>query len=335
MVRPLRIEYPNAWYHVTCRGNQRMLIFTDDQDRCKFLDSLIESLETFQVELHCYAIMKNHFHFLLRTPEANLGRFMHRFNTAYITYYNLRHQRSGHLYQGRYKAILIEADRYLLTLSRYIHLNPVKIKEYDWLCIEEKAKELNQYRWSSLHGYMKLRGRNDFIDHKMVLGYMGGDTKKGRARYRGYVLRGLSPDLKNPLRETRANAILGSDSFTEWVNENILSDISLPPRDFTHLKGIKNVIPVKRIANIVAQEYGVESDNLIKSRSIYREPRQVMLEICYRLNYRKMSLRKMGDEVGGISGERITQVHKLLREKVAKDRKLRDLIEKLTDQIIT
>jgi len=312
-----------------------MPIFKDDRDRCKFLDSLIESLESFQVELHCYAIMKNHFHFLLKTPEANLGRFMHRFNTAYITYYNLRHQRSGHLYQGRYKAILIEADRYLLKLSRYIHLNPVKIKEYDGLSIEDKAEKLNRYRWSSLHGYIKLLGRNIFTHHEMILEYMGGDTKKGRARYRGYVLQGLSTDLENPLQETRANAILGSDSFTVWVKENFLSDISLPPRDFTHLREIKNVIPVKRIAEIVAKEYGVEPDKIIKSRSIYREPRQVMLEICYRLNYRKMSLRKMGEEVGRISGERITQVHKLVMEKVAEDGQLRDLIDRLTDKILT
>ena len=335
MVRPLRIEYPNAWYHVTCRGNQRMPIFTDDHDRYKFLDSLLESLEAFQVELHCYAIMKNHFHFLLKTPEANLGRFMHRFNTAYITYYNLRHQRSGHLYQGRYKAILIEADRYLLRLSRYIHLNPVKIKELDGLSIEEKAKMLNQYRWSSLNGYLKLRERNGFINHKMILGYMGGDTKKGRARYQSFILRGLSVDLENPLQETRANAILGSDSFTVWVKENFLSDISLPPRDFTHLRGINDVISVQKIAEVVADEYEVEPEKIIKSRSIYREARQVMLEICYRLNYRKISLRKMGEEVGGISGEQITQVHKLVREKIVEDRKLRDSIDKLIDKIIT
>lgn len=334
MVRPLRIEYPNAWYHVTCRGNQRMPIFKDERDRCKFLDSLIESLEAFQVELHCYAIMKNHFHFLLKTPEANLGRFMHRFNTAYITYYNLRHQRSGHLYQGRYHAILIEADSYLLKLSRYIHLNPVKIGEYDGFSIEEKAKKLKQYRWSSFNGYVKLQERDEFIHHKMVLAYMGGDTKKGRARYRSFVLRGLKSDLSNPLEETRANTILGSDSFTVWVKEKFLSDISLPPRDFTHLKEIKGVISVKRIADIVAQEYGVEPDKIIKSRSVYKEARQVMLEICYRLNYRKISLRKMGDEAGGISGERITQVHKLLKERMSEDMTLSGRIDKLIEKII-
>ena len=108
MVRPLRIEYPNACYHITCRGNQRVNIFKDDKDRKRFLNILAESLKVFRVEVHCYILMSNHFHFLLKTLEANLGRFMQRFNTAYITYYNLRHQRSGHLYQGRYKALLVE-----------------------------------------------------------------------------------------------------------------------------------------------------------------------------------------------------------------------------------
>jgi len=126
MSRPLRIEYPGAWYHVACRGNRRARIFEDDKDRLRFLKALKESVEAFNVEMHGYVLLDNHFHFLLRTPEANLGRFMQRFNTAYITYYNLRHHKSGHLYQGRYKAILVEADEYLLELSRYIHLNPVR-----------------------------------------------------------------------------------------------------------------------------------------------------------------------------------------------------------------
>ena len=118
MARPLRIEYPGAWYHVTCRGNERSTIYRDDKDKRRFLKALGESVEAFNVEVHCYTLMGNHFHFLLKTPGANLSRFMQRFNTAYITYYNLRHHRSGHLYQGRFKAILVEADEYLLELSR-------------------------------------------------------------------------------------------------------------------------------------------------------------------------------------------------------------------------
>jgi len=130
MARPLRIEYPGAFYHVTCRGNERKQIFQDDADRHTFLDILDASLKTFKVSLHGYVLMDNHFHLIVETPEANLGKLMQRFNTAYTIYYNRRHNRNGHLYQGRYKAILIDADEYLLELSRYVHLNPVRIRKY-------------------------------------------------------------------------------------------------------------------------------------------------------------------------------------------------------------
>ncbi|MCP4974995.1 MAG: transposase, partial [Maribacter sp.] len=129
MARPLRIEYPGAWYHFTCRGNERGLIFKDDTDRRVFLDMLKESLEKYKVFLHGYVLMGNHFHLNLHTPQGNLSRFAQRFNTAYTVYFNRRHRRMGHLYQGRYKAILVEKESYLLALSRYIHLNPVKIKK--------------------------------------------------------------------------------------------------------------------------------------------------------------------------------------------------------------
>jgi REP element-mobilizing transposase RayT len=112
MARPLRIEYPGAFYHVTCRGNERREIFADDRDRKRFLEILAESKEIYGVEVHGYVVMANHFHLMVMTPEANLQKFMQRFNTSYTVYFNRRHRRSGHLYQGRYKAILVDADNY-------------------------------------------------------------------------------------------------------------------------------------------------------------------------------------------------------------------------------
>ena len=143
MVRPLRIEYPGAFYHVTCRGNKRKTIFRDNSDRYTFLNMLAASLETFTVSLHGYVLMDNHFHLIIETHEANRGKLMQRFNTAYTVYYNRHHNRNGHLYQGRYKAILIDADQYLLELSRYVHLNPVRIREYSRFPNDEKKQSWN------------------------------------------------------------------------------------------------------------------------------------------------------------------------------------------------
>lgn len=136
MARPLRVQFPNAWYHVTSRGNERTSTFRDDHDRRKFLEILEESCRLFRVEVHCHVLMSNHFHFLLKTVLANLSRFMQRFNTSYTVYFNRRHHRSGHLFQGRYKAILVDADAYLLELSRYIHLNPIRLKKLKDMPVE-------------------------------------------------------------------------------------------------------------------------------------------------------------------------------------------------------
>ncbi|MDD5556867.1 MAG: transposase [bacterium] len=171
MARPLRIEYPGAWYHVSSRGNERGRIFGDDKDRLRFLEALEESIEKFEVEVHCYVLMGNHFHFLLRTLKANLSRFMQRFNTAYTAYYNLRHRRAGHLYQGRFKAIVVEADECLKDLSRYLHLNPVRLKKYKELTVEEKARILKAYRRSSLPGYIGSGKRDEFVKYDAVLDY--------------------------------------------------------------------------------------------------------------------------------------------------------------------
>ena len=128
---------------------------------------------------------------MLHTPVGNLNRFAQRFNTAYTVYYNRRHKRSGHLYQGRYKAIVIESDNYLLELSRYIHLNPVKIKQIKRLKISEQIDYLRKYRWSSNLGYGLLRHRNEFVCYLSVLCNLGGDNNEGRRGYREYIEEGL------------------------------------------------------------------------------------------------------------------------------------------------
>ena len=126
MARALRIEYPGALYHLTCRGNNRRAIFDDNSDRVAFLEILAQSRQIFGVRLMAYVLMENHFHLLVETPLGNLSKFMRRFNITYTGYFNRRHQRVGHVYQGRYQSFLIEKESYLSEVSRYIHLNPVR-----------------------------------------------------------------------------------------------------------------------------------------------------------------------------------------------------------------
>jgi len=327
MTRPLRIHYPGAWYHVTCRGNERALIYKDDKDRERFLSALKESGEAFHVELHCYTLMSNHFHLLLKTPEANLSRFMHRFNTAYTTYYNLRHHRSGHLYQGRYKALLVEADEYLLELSRYIHLNPVRVGAHQSSSVEEKARSVKNYVWSSLPGYINEKKRDHYIHYEEVLGYMGGDNRKGQDRYYEFVVKGLTGKREDPCKGAKAGAILGTERFIEWVKEQFLDVKEWPSKDFPHMKTLQKTIPVAEIAKIVAQEYGLKPQEIVKARSLWREARQVLLEMSYRVHLRKKSLYELGQDLGGISGDAVAHAHERIQKKIQKDKQLSERID--------
>ncbi|MBU4248404.1 MAG: transposase, partial [Verrucomicrobia bacterium] len=132
MARHLRVEFPGAIYHVTCRmiGDRwldQSRLFVDDKDRERFVDCLADRVEQYNIRLYLFVCMTNHFHLVFETPEGNCAKFMQSLSTAYTVYYNLRHGRHGHLLDGRYKAKLVEGDEYLLALSRYVHLNPVRV----------------------------------------------------------------------------------------------------------------------------------------------------------------------------------------------------------------
>jgi len=145
MARPLRILYENAYYHVMNRGADRLNIFVDEQDKSIFLQTLAEACCQFKLEVHAYCLMDNHYHLLLKTPEANLSRAMRHLNGVYTQRYNKRYGKDGALFRGRYKGILVDSDAYLLHLSKYIHWNPIAAK---------MIEDLEQYQWSSYPAYI-------------------------------------------------------------------------------------------------------------------------------------------------------------------------------------
>ena len=128
MARLPRHERAGAWYHVTARGNERKAIYRADADRCHFLELLPKLTERYRVRLYVYVLMDNHYHLLVETLEPNLGRALHWLNVSYTVWFNRRYQRSGHLFQGRYNAVVVEPETWALELSRYVHLNPVRRK---------------------------------------------------------------------------------------------------------------------------------------------------------------------------------------------------------------
>jgi putative transposase len=330
MVRPLRIEYPGAWYHVTSRGNESKEIFSDDRDKRRFLEILSATRNLYNVEVHAYVLMENHFHLVLMTREANLSSFMQRFNTTYTIYYNRCHKRSGHLYQGRYKAILIEEDSYLLELSRYVHLNPVRIKRLSSIDIEEKRKVIQRYRWSSYNGYIRLKNRETLVNYSKILGMIGGkdDKERGR-RYERFVISGILKDMNVTFWEdVKGQVVLGSGGFTDWVYESFLLERNSDKRE---LSGIKDLMTgpgtPEEIAKVVASEFGVTEAELYQRRSPCKDGRLIFLELCRIYLSRQMTLTEIGKGIGDISASAFSRNKVRLAEKIEKDPFLKQRFE--------
>ena len=174
MPRRLRIQFPDALYHVSARGNNRQAIFLDDTDRRNFLDLLGEGCRRFALELFCFCLMGNHYHLFLRTPRGNLGRAMQWLNTAHATRFHRRHGSSGHVFQGRYHSVLIKGEEHWLHLSMYIHQNPVRAGI---------AEDPVGYRWSSGPDYVRARPRFEWLQVDEILSQYGPDGPSRRRQY--------------------------------------------------------------------------------------------------------------------------------------------------------
>jgi len=208
MARPLRIEFAGAVYHVMSRGNARQDIVLDDADREKRLDWLRRTVETYGWRLHAFALMRNHDHLFFETPEPNLSAGMQYINGSYTSYFNRRHRRCGHLFQGRFKAHLIEEDNYFLEVSRYIHLNPVRAKV---------VTRLEQYPWSSYRGYQRASRTIPWMTYERVLGEFDVSSSQAQRAYTRFVRAGIEEPPSSPFAAALEGVVLGSDRFVARV----------------------------------------------------------------------------------------------------------------------
>ena len=204
MARPLRIEFPGALYHVTSRGNARQRVFRDDEDRETFLATLAWVVERFGWRCHAYCLMDNHVHLLIETPLPNLSRGMRQLNGVYTQRFNRRHRKVGHLFQGRFKAILVEKEGYLLELARYIVLNPVRAK---------MVKTPERYPWSSYRAMVGLAPVPPALTTEWVLEQFASTRAIARRRYTKFVHDGIG--VPGPWEEVKGQVFLGSEAFIE------------------------------------------------------------------------------------------------------------------------
>ncbi len=206
MSRPIRLEYPGAVFHITCRGNERRTTFRDDLDRVRFLDLLGQAVDRFRWVVTAYVLMSNHFHFVVELTAANLSRGMQWLNGGYVQRFNLRHERVGHLHQGRFKSILIEEDTYMLELIRYVVLNPVRAN---------MVPRPEDYAWSSYRATAGLGHVPEWLAADDVLLRFGSDRDLAQARYRRFVEDGIGSH-RVPWEDLVGQVYLGSE---QWRNE--------------------------------------------------------------------------------------------------------------------
>lgn len=317
MARPARIGRENGLYHVTSRGNARSDIFRRDGDRERFLDRLGDNLETFEVILHAYVLMDNHFHLVVRTPQANLSAFMQRLLTSYALYARYRHKRPGHVFQGRFKAKLVESDRYLRDVSRYVHLNPVKTKAAARLSFDERRRRLEEYRWSSYWTYLRAGLGEEFLQIGPVLRLFSENVGAARRAYRRYVESGLARTDEETLALMNGHGhAIGSDEFIDEV------EVELDERRTGKITDADIALPRRRvdldtIASTVARRYGIEVGRLRADGRRAGEAKAVAVELACRLSGETQ--RRVGAYFGGVSSSAVGKLRGAIRAE--KDRR--------------
>jgi putative transposase len=325
MARPLRINYPGAFYHVTCRGNERRNIFADDQDRSAFLDKLRTSVGIYEVKVHAYVLMSNHFHLIVETPKGNLSEFMRHFNISYTAAFNRRHHRVGHLYQGRFKAILIDADNYLLELSRYVHLNPVRLRSYQSKDDGAKIKDVERYRWSSLAGYLNTSQRQSWVTYESVLSYVG----ESRRNYREFVIDGIRQGYGTPWEEVKGQAVLGGEDFVERIKVRMKNRGSRREQPAVRQLGAMDPAAVLKK---VARYFQLPERQLTGKRTGRRDERGMALELMYRLG--GTSQARIGDLMG-LDYTAVSRERKRLRDRIESDKRLKKRLGEIEASVLS
>lgn len=321
MARALRIKYKYALYHITSRGNERRNIFENNHDRDFFIKTLKESLNTYHVILYSYVLMSNHFHFLLETPLTNISEFMRQFNITYTAYYNRKYKRVGHLFQGRYKSILVQKDNYLHILSRYIHLNPVRLEKIKNIPLKDKEKYLRQFKRSSLKGYIDKDHTQTFVDYKTILLEYGGDNQKGRHTYWLALQSDLSSKLEIKKQIIR-HSILGNEQFIKEIKEKHLLK---KEKEIPSVKKIHSYCTKDKVIEIACREIGKTWEQI---KSTPDSHRQILMEMLYR--YTGLNNREIG-ELMALDYSTVSVGRRRLREKCLNDTELRDLVRRIEE----
>lgn len=309
MSRPLRIEYSGAHYHVMNRGLARTRIFLDDQDRKRFLELVGETCKLWKVKVYAYCLMDNHYHLLLQTPEGNLSRAMRHLDGIYTQRFNRGHHRDGPLFRGRYRAMLIDAEEYLLAVVRYIHWNAVQGR---------LASSAEGYRWSSHRGYLNAKRGPVWLEKEEVLSRFGKGDKAVR-EYRQFMDDGVGQELRQFYREGYQRPILGGKDFVRWVKEKLGEKAKVteevPESKKTFGYGLEEIV------RAVAAQYGIGVEGLQKTRrGRANEPRGMAIYLSRALGGYKLA--DIGKVIGLGNYSSVSSAYLSMQWRIGQDRRL-------------
>jgi REP-associated tyrosine transposase len=314
MARPLRLEFEGAFYHVTARGNERKNIYWGRKDYQKFLEYLREAEKKYGIIVHGYVLMTNHYHLLLETPEPNLSQAMHHINGAYTNYINIKKKRYGHLFQGRYKSLLVDKDSYLIELSRYIHLNPVRAG---------MVQRPEDYSYSSYPAYISTK-TDDVVSRDLLLGMMAANKKEAQKKYRNYVEAGIVADIESPFDKVYGGMILGGERFIKETLKRIKQEY-LSKGEVSHRRALRTSYDMEDILKCSAETYRVSTEDVLEGRL----PEAKKAAIYLIKKHMGVSNQEIGDRFGGLSYSAAAKICRRLEQAMEGDRSLRKKIGRI------
>jgi len=313
----LRIQYPDAWYHVMNRGRRGEFVFSEKRDYSVFIELLKETIDMWKVRVAAYCLMSNHYHLLIQTPDGNLSRCMRHLNGIYTQRFNRSHDCDGQLFRGRYKSILVDADSYLLELLRYIHRNPLEAG---------LVKELNKYAWSSHKGYISSSNKWDWLHKDFILSLFSRNRSERIKAYKEFVLMETPNKINRIFTRSKFPSMLGSENFINRMKEKLFHK-----KLHDEIPESRSLAPEsERIKKAICNAYGVkESELLLSRRGVLNEPRNVAIYLVRCIRGEK--LEEIGRQFGIAKYSSVSSAILKMKRDISEDRKLRSRIQEIEE----
>jgi putative transposase len=320
MSRPLRIQYPGAWYYVMNRGRRGEHVFDSKDDYACFIGALQEAIELFALRVSAYCLMPNHYHLLVQTPNANLSRSMRHINGVYTQRYNRAHSLDGPLFRGRYKAIVVCEDDYLLQLIRYIHNNPVRTG---------LVKKAGYYTWSSHKGYLSHAKKWNWLHKEVILTMLAKQTKQSIKKYQAFMRADEDETFLRRLNLKKLPTIFGDDLSVDKLKSRFYQqkqNIEVPES--------KRLAPkVEKIKQVICLYYHIDEDRLYYSRrAFFNEARAMGIYLCRHL--RGQALKDIGAQFKIDNYSTVSSIIERFKARLQTDRGLSKRVKQVQQAIV-